>query len=132
MHVWVCVVHVYKRCRLSYGNERIDIVLYDDNPAQYVINAMAPAEVASIVVDEDTRSMDIAVEADNLAQAIGRNGQNVRLASQLTGWELNVMTVEDMRSKNEAEAGKLINLFTEGLDIDEDFAVLNSRRFLIT
>lgn len=104
------------------SNERIDIVLYDDNPAQYVINAMAPAEVASIVVDEDSRSMDIAVEADNLAQAIGRNGQNVRLASQLTGWELNVMTVEDMQKKNEEEAGKLISLFTEGLDIDEDFA----------
>ena len=103
------------------SNERIDIVLYDDNPAQYVINAMAPAG-GSIVVDEDTRSMDIAVESDNLAQAIGRNGQNVRLASQLTGWELNVMTVEDMQSKNEAEAGKLISLFTEGLDIDEDFA----------
>ncbi|WP_372769022.1 transcription termination factor NusA [Pseudoalteromonas sp.] len=104
------------------SNERIDIVLYDDNPAQYVINAMAPAEVASIVVDEDSRSMDIAVEADNLAQAIGRNGQNVRLASQLTGWELNVMTVEDMQKKNEEESDKLISLFTEGLDIDEDFA----------
>ncbi|AIY65847.1 transcription termination factor NusA [Pseudoalteromonas piratica] len=104
------------------SNERIDIVLYDDNPAQYVINAMAPAEVASIVVDEDSRSMDIAVEADNLAQAIGRNGQNVRLASQLTGWELNVMTVEDMQKKNEEESDKLISLFTEGLDIDDDFA----------
>jgi N utilization substance protein A len=104
------------------SNERIDIVLYNDNPAQYVINAMAPAEVASIVVDEDTRSMDIAVEADNLAQAIGRNGQNVRLASQLTGWELNVMTVDDMQSKNEEEAGKLISLFTNGLDIEEEFA----------
>lgn len=106
------------------SNERIDIVLYDDNPAQYVINAMAPAEVASIVVDEDSRSMDIAVEADNLAQAIGRNGQNVRLASQLTGWELNVMTVEDMQKKNEEESDKLISLFTEGLDIDDDFAQL--------
>lgn len=104
------------------SNERIDIVLYDDNPAQYVINAMAPAEVASIVVDEDSRSMDIAVEADNLAQAIGRNGQNVRLASQLTGWELNVMTVEDMQKKNEEESDKLVSLFTEGLDIDDDFA----------
>ena len=104
------------------SNERIDIVLYDDNPAQYVINAMAPAEVASIVVDEDSRSMDIAVEADNLAQAIGRNGQNVRLASQLTGWELNVMTVEDMQKKSEEESDKLISLFTEGLDIDDDFA----------
>ncbi|MEO2266275.1 transcription termination factor NusA [Pseudoalteromonas pernae] len=106
------------------GGERVDIVLYDDNPAQFVINAMAPAEVASIVMDEDSRSMDIAVESDNLAQAIGRNGQNVRLASQLTGWELNVMTVEDMQSKNQAESDKLISLFTEGLDIDDDFAAL--------
>lgn len=102
----------------------MDIVLYDDNPAQFVINAMAPAEVASIVMDEDSRSMDIAVEADNLAQAIGRNGQNIRLASQLTGWELNVMTVEDMEAKNAAESDKLINLFTENLDIDDDFAAL--------
>jgi N utilization substance protein A len=104
------------------SNERIDIVLYDDNPVQYVINAMAPADVASIVVDEDKHSMDIAVEADNLAQAIGRNGQNVRLASQLTGWELNVMTVEDMNKKSQEENSKLINLFTENLDIDDEFA----------
>ena len=106
------------------GGERVDIVLYDDNPAQFVINAMSPAEVASIVLDEDTHSMDIAVEADNLAQAIGRNGQNVRLASQLTGWELNVMTVDEMRTKNEAESDKLLNLFTEYLDIDDEFATL--------
>ncbi|WP_440055431.1 transcription termination factor NusA [Pseudoalteromonas sp. T1lg65] len=106
------------------GGERVDIVLYDDNPAQFVINAMAPAEVASIVMDEDTRTMEIAVEADNLAQAIGRNGQNVRLASQLTGWELNVMTVEDMERKNAEESDKLVNLFTENLDIDDDFATL--------
>ncbi|AZZ99027.1 MULTISPECIES: transcription termination factor NusA [Pseudoalteromonas] len=106
------------------GGERVDIVLYDDNPAQFVINAMAPAEVASIVMDEDTRTMEIAVEADNLAQAIGRNGQNVRLASQLTGWELNVMTVEDMERKSAEESDKLINLFTEALDIDDDFATL--------
>ncbi|MFC3033751.1 transcription termination factor NusA [Pseudoalteromonas fenneropenaei] len=106
------------------GGERVDIVLYDDNPAQFVINAMAPAEVASIVVDEDKRAMDIAVEADNLAQAIGRNGQNVRLASQLTGWELNVMTVEEMQRKNSEESDKLIHLFTENLDIDDDFATL--------
>ncbi|KZN50636.1 transcription termination factor NusA [Pseudoalteromonas luteoviolacea] len=104
------------------GGERVDIVLYDDNPAQFVINAMAPAEVASIVMDEDTRTMEIAVEADNLAQAIGRNGQNVRLASQLTGWELNVMTVEDMERKNAEESDKLISLFTDNLDIDDDFA----------
>ncbi|MBQ4838895.1 MULTISPECIES: transcription termination factor NusA [Pseudoalteromonas] len=104
------------------GGERVDIVLYDDNPAQFVINAMAPAEVASIVMDEDSRTMEIAVEADNLAQAIGRNGQNVRLASQLTGWELNVMTVEDMERKNAEESDKLISLFTDNLDIDDDFA----------
>ncbi|TMN35668.1 transcription termination factor NusA [Pseudoalteromonas sp. S2755] len=106
------------------GGERVDIVLYDDNPAQFVINAMAPAEVASIVMDEDTRTMEIAVEADNLAQAIGRNGQNVRLASQLTGWELNVMTVEEMERKSSEESDKLVNLFTENLDIDDDFATL--------
>ena len=70
------------------GGERVDIVLFDDNPAQFVINAMAPAEVASIIVDEDQGTMDIAVEEGNLAMAIGRSGQNVRLASQLTGWEL--------------------------------------------
>ncbi|MCU4676747.1 transcription termination factor NusA [Catenovulum sp. 2E275] len=104
--------------------ERVDIVLFDDNPAQYVINAMAPADVASIIVDEDKRTMDIAVEADNLAQAIGRSGQNVRLASQLTGWELNVMTVEDMANKHQAETDKVMMLFTEKLDIDEDFATV--------
>ncbi|WP_414827739.1 transcription termination factor NusA [Alteromonas sp. H39] len=104
------------------GGERVDIVLWDENPAQFVINAMAPAEVASIVVDEDAHLMDVAVEADNLAQAIGRNGQNVRLASQLTGWELNVMTIDDLNKKHEEENAKVLNLFMEGLDIDEDFA----------
>lgn len=106
------------------GGERVDIVLWDENPAQFVINAMSPAEVASIVMDEETRTMEIAVEADNLAQAIGRNGQNIRLASQLTGWELNVMTVEDFNSRNEEEASRLTNLFTAGLEIDEDFAAV--------
>lgn len=106
------------------SGERADIVLYDDNPAQYVINAMAPADVASIIVDEDNHTMDIAVEAANLAQAIGRNGQNVRLASQLTGWELNVMTVEDMRAKHQAENDRILTLFTSALDIDDDFAAL--------
>ncbi len=104
------------------GGERIDIVLWDDNPAQFVINAMAPADVASIVVDEDNHTMDIAVEAGNLAQAIGRNGQNVRLASQLSGWELNVMTVDDLQAKHQAEAHAAIDMFTKYLDIDEDFA----------
>lgn len=106
------------------GGERIDIVLWDDNPAQFVINAMAPADVASIVVDEDKHTMDIAVEAGNLTQAIGRNGQNVRLASQLSGWELNVMTVDDLQAKHQAEAHAAIDTFTKYLDIDEDFATV--------
>jgi N utilization substance protein A len=104
------------------GGERVDIVLWDENPASFVINAMAPAEVASIVVDEDNKTMDVAVEADNLAQAIGRSGQNVRLASQLTGWELNVMTVEALNAKHEEENSKVLAIFTSGLDIDEEFA----------
>jgi len=104
------------------GGERVDIVLYDDNPAQYVINAMSPAEVASIIVDEDKGTMDIAVDEGNLAMAIGRSGQNIRLASQLTGWELNVMTVSDMNEKHQAENDKVITLFTDKLDIDDDFA----------
>ena len=106
------------------GGERIDIMLWDDNPAQFVINAMAPADVASIVVDEDNHTMDIAVEAGNLAQAIGRNGQNVRLASQLSGWELNVMTVDDLQAKHQAEAHAAIDMFTKHLDIDEEFATI--------
>lgn len=104
--------------------ERVDIVLWDDNPAQFVINAMAPADVASIIVDEDANAMDIAVEESNLAQAIGRGGQNVRLASQLTGWELNVMTVADMKAKHQAENDKLLQQFIDKLEIDEDFAAL--------
>ncbi|WP_163930283.1 transcription termination factor NusA [Paraferrimonas sp. SM1919] len=106
------------------GGERIDIVLWDDNPAQYVMNAMAPADVAQIIVDEDSQTMDIAVEADSLAQAIGRNGQNVRLASQLTGWTLNVMTTEEMNAKHQEENAQLIKVLVDGLDIDEDFASL--------
>jgi N utilization substance protein A len=104
------------------GGERIDIVLWDDNPAQLVINSMAPAEVASIVVDEDSHTMDIAVKADQLSQAIGRHGQNVRLASELTGWTLNVMTEEEMQSKSAAEGEKVLKLFQEKLDIDENIA----------
>ncbi len=102
--------------------ERIDIVLWDDNPAQLVINAMAPAEVESIIVDEDARSMDVAVEEENLAQAIGKGGQNVRLASDLTGWNINVMTVDEAESKQQEEAGDLIAIFTENLDVDDDVA----------
>jgi len=106
------------------GGERVDIVLWDEEAPQFVINAMAPAEVARIVADEDTMTMDVAVEPDNLAQAIGKSGQNVRLASQLTGWELNVMTVEDLEAKQLAENSQVVDLFVEALDIDADFATL--------
>ncbi|MCH8552675.1 MAG: transcription termination factor NusA [Natronospirillum sp.] len=104
------------------GNERVDIVLWDDNPAQMVINALAPAEVASIVMDEETNTMDVAVNEDNLAIAIGRGGQNVRLASQLTGWTINVMTEEDATQKQQEELDRLLALFTENLGVDEELA----------
>jgi N utilization substance protein A len=106
------------------GNERIDIVPWDDNVAQLAINAMAPAEVVSIVVDEETNSMDIAVGEDNLAQAIGRGGQNVKLASELTGWVLNIMTEDEASDKHEQEAGSVIERFMEQLDVDEDVAIV--------
>src|SRR5690606_13449495 len=106
------------------GGERIDIVLWDDNPAQLVINAMAPAEVESIVVDEDAHSMDVAVAEENLAQAIGRGGQNVRLAVELTGWKINVMSVTEAEAKHEEEAGALVETFMKYLDIDEDVATV--------
>lgn len=104
------------------AGERVDIVVWDENPAQFVINAMAPAEVESIVVDEDKGSMDIAVANDQLSQAIGRGGQNVRLASELTGWELNVMTADEAREKSEQEAQELAQLFMDNLDVDEEVA----------
>lgn len=106
------------------GNERIDIVLWDDNPAQLIINAMAPAEVESIVMDEDTHTMDVAVGEDNLAQAIGRNGQNVRLASELTGWEINVMTEQDAQEKQNQEVQQYIDTFVKTLDVDEELATI--------
>jgi N utilization substance protein A len=106
------------------GGERVDIILWDDNPAQLVINAMAPAEISSIVVDEDTHTMDLAVQKDQLSQAIGRNGQNVRLASQLTGWTLNVMTIEEFEGKSQEESNKVIKLFTSTLEVDEEIAQL--------
>jgi N utilization substance protein A len=104
------------------AGERIDIILWDENPAQFVINAMAPAEVSSIVVDEENQSMDIAVEESNLSQAIGRGGQNVRLASELTGWELNVLTVEQAEQKGEEESRGILTRFMERLDVGEDVA----------
>lgn len=106
------------------GGERVDIILWDDNPAQLVINAMAPADISSIVVDEDSHTMDLAVQKDQLSQAIGRNGQNVRLASQLTGWTLNVMTVEDFEGKSQEESNKTVTMFTTTLGIDEEIAML--------
>lgn len=106
------------------AGERIDIVLWDENPAQFVINAMAPADVESIVMDEDTNTMDIAVGEDKLAQAIGRGGQNIRLASELTGWELNVMTIEEADAKSEAEGEQLQTLFREQLDVDDEVAAI--------
>ena len=104
------------------GGERVDIVLWDDNTAQFVINALQPAEVVSIIVDEDSHSMDVAVEADQLAQAIGRSGQNVRLASELTGWRLNVMTVDEANSKQASESQKFVDEFVRLLEVDEDLA----------
>jgi transcription termination/antitermination protein NusA len=106
------------------GGERIDIVLWDDNPAQLVINAMAPAEIAAIEVDEETKTMDLAVREEQLSLAIGRNGQNVRLASELTGWTLNVMTENEAQLKNEKETEHLKDLFIQQLDVDEDIASL--------
>jgi N utilization substance protein A len=104
------------------AGERIDIILWDENPAQFVINAMAPAEVASIVVDEDSQTMDVAVEESNLSQAIGRGGQNVRLASELSGWELNVLTLEQAEQKGEEESKKILDRFMQRLDVGEDVA----------
>lgn len=104
------------------GNERIDIVLWDDDPAQLVLNAMAPAEIASIVMDEDTHTMDVAVKEEQLAQAIGRNGQNVRLATQLTGWTIHVMTEEQAKEKAASETKNSLQFFVENLGVDEEIA----------
>lgn len=112
--------------------ERIDIVLWDDNPAQLVINAMAPAEVASIVMDEDTHAMDVAVLEEQLSQAIGRNGQNVRLASLLTGWTINVMTEADAAKKSATESENVQSLFVEQLGVDEEIAQILVREGFTT
>jgi len=106
------------------SGERVDIILWNDNPAQFIINAMSPADVVSIIVDEEARSMDVAVKEENLSQAIGRGGQNVRLAGQLTGWELNVMNEEEAVIKSEQEAGLLVEGFMEQLRVDEDVATV--------
>ncbi len=104
------------------ADERVDIILWDENPAQFVINAMSPAEVVSIVMDEENNAMDIAVEEEQLSQAIGRGGQNVRLASELTGWTINVMSDQQLSEKGEQEGKAALQLFMSQLDVDEEFA----------
>ena len=106
------------------AGERVDIILHDDNEAQFVINAMSPAEVVGIVMDEEAHSMDVAVDEEKLSQAIGRGGQNIRLASELTGWDLNVITETDAEEKSEQEARGLLEIFTKDLDVDEDVATI--------
>ena len=104
------------------GNERIDIIIYDDNPAQLVINALSPAKVESIVMDEDSRSMDIAVNEDNLALAIGSRGQNIRLASKLVGWDLNIISNEEAEAKVKVDETEFLAKIVDSLNIKEDIA----------
>ena len=104
------------------GNERIDIIIYDDNPAQLVINALSPAKVESIVMDEDSRSMDIAVNEDNLALAIGSRGQNIRLASKLVGWNLNIVSNEEAEAKMKVDETEFLAKIVDSLEIKEDIA----------
>jgi N utilization substance protein A len=106
----------------ALAGERVDIVLWSDDPAKLVVNALAPAEVQSIVVDEEKHAMDVVVDEENLAIAIGRSGQNVRLASEMTGWEINLMSVEESQKKHEEETTHLRALFMEKLDVDEEIA----------
>lgn len=114
------------------AGERVDIVLWSDDPATFIINALAPAEISSIMVDEEKHSMDIVVDDDNLAQAIGRGGQNVRLASELTGWELNIMTVEESKTKHEQESSQICQLFMQKLDVDEEIAEILVQEGFVT
>ena len=104
------------------GGERVDIVLWSDDPAQFVIGALAPANVSSILVDEERHAMDVVVDEDNLAIAIGRSGQNVRLAAELTGWQINIMTAEESQQKQESEQSGVRQTFMERLDVDEEIA----------
>jgi len=104
------------------GGERVDIILWNDNPAQFVMNAMAPAEIVSIVLDEETNIMDIAVKEEFLSQAIGRGGQNIKLASELSGWTLNIMSDKEAKEHGEKEKNTLIESFVEKLDLDQEVA----------
>jgi len=114
------------------AGERVDIILWDDNPAQFAVNAMSPAEVTSIVIDEEANSMDIAVPEDKLSQAIGRGGQNIKLASQLTGWTLNVMDEAAAEEKSEGESRQLVQNFMTQLDVDEEVAIILVQEGLTT
>jgi N utilization substance protein A len=114
------------------AGERVDIVLWSDDPATFIINALAPAEISSIMVDEEKHSMDIVVDDDNLAQAIGRGGQNVRLASELTGWVLNIMTVDESKAKHEQETSQTCQLFMQKLDVDEEIAEILVQEGFVT
>ncbi len=114
------------------AGERVDIVLWSDDPATFIINALAPAEISSIMVDEEKHSMDIVVDDENLAQAIGRGGQNVRLASELTGWELNIMTVEESKAKQEQETSQICQIFIQKLDVDEEIAEILVQEGFVT
>jgi len=104
------------------AGERVDIVLWSEDPAQFVIGALAPANVQSIVVDEERHAMDVVVDEENLAIAIGRGGQNVRLASDLTGWRINIMTAEESSAKQTQESDSIRRLFVDKLDVDEEVA----------
>src|SRR5207245_4433641 len=104
------------------AGERVDIVLWSDDPAKLVVNALAPAEISSIVVDEEKHSMDVVVDEENLAMAIGRSGQNVRLASELTGWEINLMGVEESQQKTRQESARIRAGFVAQLELDTEFA----------
>ncbi|BDB24650.1 transcription termination/antitermination protein NusA [Cupriavidus sp. TA19] len=108
--------------RNEIGGEAVDIVLWSEDPAQFVIGALAPAQVQSIVVDEEKHCMDVVVDEENLAVAIGRSGQNVRLASELTGWQINIMTQEESAQKQAEESGVVRKLFMSKLDVDEEVA----------
>jgi N utilization substance protein A len=114
------------------AGERVDIILWDENAAQFAVNAMSPAEVTSIVIDEENRSMDIAVPEDKLSQAIGRGGQNIKLASQLTGWTLNVMDEAAAEEKSEGESRALVENFMSQLDVDEEVAIILVQEGLTT
>jgi N utilization substance protein A len=114
------------------AGERVDIILWDDKPAQFAVNAMSPAEVTSIVIDEEANSMDIAVPEDKLSQAIGRGGQNIKLASQLTGWTLNVMDESAAEEKSEGESRQLVENFMSQLDVDEEVAIILVQEGLTT